>query len=110
MVPQVGFPRPAAAFRLDRREANDWPPIYETVTERQCMLALQATNDALALCSQATGNLGPYLGPQCYPQVRDDARYRANEPKQTSGTDEVPTVPAARERFRCWLQCDDCNR
>ena len=48
--------------------------VYETVTERQCMLALQATHDALALCSQATGHLEPYSGPQCYPQLRDDSR------------------------------------
>ena len=74
------------------------------------MLALQATNDALALCSQATAHLEPYLGPQCYPQLRDDVRYRANEPKATSGADDVPTLPAAREQLRCWLQCDDCKR
>ena len=37
-------------------------------------------------------------------------RYRANEPKATSGADEVPTLPAAREQLRCWLQCDDCRR
>ena len=39
--------------------------VYDTITERQCMLALQATNDALALCSHATAHLDPYLGPQC---------------------------------------------
>ena len=84
--------------------------VYETITERQCMLALQATNDALALNSQATGHLEPYLGPQCYPQVRDEARYRANEPKASGSADEPPTLPAAREQLCCWLQCDDCRR
>ena len=84
--------------------------VYETISERQCMLALQATNDALALCSQATGHLEPYLGPQCYPQVRDEARYRANEPKASGSADEPATLPAAREQLGCWLQCDDCRR
>ena len=68
------------------------------------MLALQATHDALALCSQATGHLEPHSGPQCYPQLRDDARYRANEPKATLGSDEPATLPAAREQMRCWLR------
>ena len=82
--------------------------VFESVAERQCMLALQATNDALALCSQATGHLEPYAGPQCYPQLRLEARYRANEPKAMSGAEEPPTLPAAREQMRCWLRCDDC--
>ena len=54
--------------------------------------------------------LGTNLGPQCYPQVRDEARYRANKPKVIVGADEPPTLPAAREQLCCWLQCDDCRR
>ena len=74
------------------------------------MLALQATNGALHLCSQATGHLEPYAGPQCYPQLRLEARYRANEPKAMSGAEGSPTLPAARGQMRCWLRCDDCSR
>ena len=69
--------------------------VYESITERQCMLALQATNDGSALCSQSTGNLEPYLGPQCCPQCRDDARYRANEPKAVSSAEEPAADDAA---------------
>ena len=48
--------------------------VFESVTERQFMRALQAANDALARCSQAAGHLEPYTGPQCYPKLRLEAR------------------------------------
>ena len=51
---------------------------------------------ALRLCSQATGLLEPYAGPQCYPQLREEGRYRANEPKAVKDAEEPPAMSAAQ--------------
>ena len=84
--------------------------VYESVTERQCMEALARTRDLLQRYPQTTSGLEEYAGPQCYPQLAEDKRYRANDPKRAEASTEPATVPAARGQMRCWLQCDKCAR
>ena len=85
--------------------------VYASVTERQCMLALQLVDDYLKTFPAATASLGEYLGPQCYPHLRQEAPYRANEAsRKTIGEESVPELAGLREQMRCWLKCSDCGR
>ena len=56
----------------------------ENATERQFMVALAETSLQMQRCHCVRASkfqVFEYRGPQCYPQLRDEARYRANEPK-----------------------------
>ena len=55
--------------------------------------------------------MGPYAGPQSYPQVREQARYDANKPIQSERGGSSLRIEDAREQMeRCWLCCDDCRK
>ena len=84
--------------------------VYESVTERQCMEALAWTRDLSQRYPQTMSGLEGHAGPQCYPQLAEDKRYRANDPKRAEAATEPATVPMAREQMGCWLQCDKCAR
>ncbi len=84
--------------------------VFATATERQCMEALRRTSDALQRCPQVIALLEEYAGPQCYPQVAEEKRYRANAPPKAKDNADVPAMAVARQQLRCWLRCDACER
>ena len=71
--------------------------VYESVTERQCMEALARTRGLLQRYPQTTSKLEGHAGPQCYPQLVEDKRYRANGLKRAEAATAPATVPTARE-------------
>ena len=86
---------PAVFLReVERRGAG-----LSTVTERVCMEALQATSNASKDCPLARGDdAKAFAGPQCFPQLQDEARLHANMPAPAAGADTaVPPPSAARD-------------
>ena len=85
--------------------------VHSSASERQCMRALELTDKYFRDFLAASASLCEFAGPQCYPQVAENARYRANELKDAPlGHAHVPLLPAAREQMQCWLRCGKCLR
>ena len=75
------------------------------------MLALKLTHQHLERYPAACAMLGSFAGPQCYPQLADDAKYQANDVRIAEVAGEAaPELAMAREQMRCWLRCDGCAR
>ena len=77
------------------------------------MEALQATSNALKDCPLARGDdAKAFAGPQCFPQLQDEARLHANMPAPAAGADTaVPPPSAAREQMQDgWMRCDRCMK
>ena len=71
------------------------------------MRALELTDKYFRDFPAASACLSEFVGPQCYPQLADDARYRANEVRASNADGgAVPLLQAAREQMQHWLQCD----
>ena len=62
-----------------KRGCKTGADVHGSVTERQCMLALHLMNQHLGRFPVACAMLDEYAGPQCYPQLAEDAKYQANE-------------------------------
>ncbi len=87
--------------------------VHKSVTEDMCMRALRLTSDHLEAYPTMHAAMDEYAGPQCYPQLADEERYKANNEPEPVAAEEVRLgVPAAREQMRCWLRCDEpaCRR
>ena len=78
-----------------------------TCTERQCMVALEATSDELRKYQMVTDNLVPYAGPQCYPHLdRGSLEYRVTSKKLKTESPEDAVDERASERFaECTSPC-----
>ena len=90
-----------------------------TCTERQCMLALEATSDELRKYPMVTENLVPFAGPQCYPHLdKGSTEYRVNSGKlktespdnHTEGKRESCVGSSTVLHDGCWLTCDHCGK
>ena len=80
----------------------------DTVTEAQCVRALRATSQRLMLQTELTKHFREYAGPQCYPQLLERERTRANEPEAQPGPQEER--PVILEQFKdCWMRCDNAK-
>ncbi len=95
-----------------KRGCKTGADVHGSVTERQCMLALHLTNQHLDRFPVACAMLEEYAGPQCYPQLAEDAKYQANEVRapDEAAEDAAPQLAVVREQMRCWLRCDKCER
>lgn len=71
----------------------------------------ELAREHLARFPAASAMLGSHAGPQCFPQLADDMKYRVNEVHiaDTAG-DAAPELTVAREQMRCWLRSDGCAR
>ena len=86
----------------------------ENVTEAVCMEALARTSARVwGTYKCLKSHLVPYAGPQCFPQLVDDVRGRANERFDPVRSGEV-VVDVAEEvleqMVKCWLQCRICGK
>ena len=52
--------------------------VHASIDEDMCMRALRLTSEHLSKYPAMHSSMEGYAGPQCYPQVADDARYLAN--------------------------------
>ena len=94
-----------------KRNCKTGAEVHASVTERQRMRALELTDKYFRDFPAANACLSEYVGPQCYPQLADNTRYRANEVRGSEAAGGlVPLLLAAREQMRHWLQCDRCSR
>ena len=67
------------------------------------MAALKLTHEHLARFPASCAMLGSFAGPQCYPQLADDAKYQANDVRIAEAAEEaMPELAVAREKMRCW--------
>jgi hypothetical protein len=95
-------------------------------SERQCMVALEATTDELRKYPIVTCFLSPYAGPQCYPHLDPGSsqyRVHANDrpveddgeeadeknKKQTDGVAEKKMLSRSAFDERNWIQCSRCD-
>ena len=73
------------------------------------MRALRATSLRLKLQPELIKYFREYAGPQCYPQLQERERTRANEPEAQPGPQEER--PLILEQFKdCWMLCDKCEK
>ena len=80
----------------------------DTVTEAQCVRALRATSLRLKRQTELIKYFREYAGPQCYPQLQERERTRANEPEAQPGPQEER--PVILEQFKdCWMRCDSAK-
>ena len=94
-----------------KRGCRTGASVHASVTEQQCMAALKLTHEHLARFPASCAMLDSFAGPQCYPQLADDAKYQANDVRIAQAAGEaVPELAMARGQTRCWLQCDCCAR
>ena len=62
-----------------QRELQRMNADLETCTERECELALRKTNAVVGMYTAAyKAGLVEYAGPQCYPQLKEQARVSVN--------------------------------
>ena len=80
--------------------------VCDRCTERHIVAALRATSDELETYPQARSSLSAWVGPQCYPQVCDRARFGANA---RSREDHQSEEMASSHKLMqdCWLRCGE---
>ena len=77
-----------------------------TCNERACVEALQATSLALRSQHLKHMEMEPYAGPQCFPQVFEDARFQANPEKGSRKARAVDQGGAIVDQMaKCWVRC-----
>ena len=105
------FTRPVFESYLARMGVS-----VENCSERQCMLALQATSEELRKYDVVTEQLRPYAGPQCYPHLdRTNEDCRIDCKPVTGGTAihgnlGAHGADASLAREQCWRCCDSCGK
>ena len=81
-----------------KRGCRTGASVHPSVTEQQCMPALKLTHEHMARFPAACAMLDSFAGPQCYPQLADDAKYQTNGVRIADAAGEaVPELAMARE-------------